>query len=418
LLASSLVIVATSIAAVPARATVGVTARWAGETLLSGRFDAWEPNVAADSSSSYVYAIYNRFNGPKACAHCAYVPMVVQASPNGGRTWNAPVYVCPCPHGRTQYDPSIHVTATGVVQVTWLGWYSAFFAASLDHGRSWSQPVEVSGSRWADKPWIGSSADGRDVYVGWSQGDLYVASSHDFGRTWSAPAKINTNKQHYYYPNGFSVLRDGTALLSASSYPCGKGTSQCRGPVDITVFRSTDDGETWHGQTIDTVYTGVDFDTSSTTTLAADATGRVVLEYSGARSMGTNGQVWVRRSQDGGLTWSGETELTPGDSSNASFPAVAGFGSGRFVATYMDNRTGAWNTWARTSTDGGSTWSHDAPLSNAPDGAPYKSPEGFGGPYGDYDGVAITPSGSAVAVWGEGTGELTGPGGVWVNRQT
>jgi hypothetical protein len=143
-----------------------------------------------------------------------------------------------------------------------------------------------------------------------------------------------------------------------------------------------------------------------------------VVEYSGARSLGANGQVWVRRSQDGGLTWSGETELTPGDSSNASFPAVAGFGSGRFVATYMDDRTGAWNTWARTSTDGGSTWSHDARLSNASSGAPYKSPAGFGGPYGDYDGVAITASGSAVEVWGEGTGELAGPGGIWVNRQT
>jgi hypothetical protein len=50
-------------------------------------------------------------------------------------------------------------------------------------------------------------------------------------------------------------------------------------------------------------------------------------------------------------------------------------------------------------------------------GAPYKSSSGFGGPYGDYDAVAITASGSAVAVWGEGTGELAGPGGIWFSRQ-
>jgi Neuraminidase (sialidase) len=343
--------------------------------------------------------------------------MVVQASPDGGRTWNAPSYVCPCPHGRTQYDPSIHVTSTGVVQVVWLGWYSVFFATSSDHGRTWSRPVEVSGPRWADKPWIGSSSDGRDVYVSWSQGDLYMASSRDFGQSWSAPVKINTDKQHYYYPNGFAVLPGGTALMSASSYPCGKGTSQCRGPVNITVFRSTDGGATWAEETIDTVSTGVDFDTSSTTTLAADGAGDLVLVYGGARSLGANGRVWVRRSTDGGRTWSAKTELTPGAGSNGSFPAVAGFGAGRFVATHMDDRTGAWNTWARTSTDGGTTWSRDVRLSNATRGAPYKSSSGFGGPYGDYDAVAITASGSAVAVWGEGTGELAGPGGIWFSRQ-
>jgi hypothetical protein len=418
LLATSLVTVTASTDAASAGARTGGAAGWARETLLSGHFDAWEPNIATDPSSSYVYAVYNRFDGPRACAQCAYVPMLVQASPDGGRTWNAPSYVCPCPHGRTQYDPSIHVTATGVVQVVWLGWYNAFFATSLDHGRTWSHPVEVSGSRWADKPWIGSSASGRNVYVAWSQGDLYLASSHDFGRTWSAPVKINTDKQHYYYPNGFAVLPGGTALMSASSYPCGKGTSICHGPVNIAVFRSADGGANWAEETIDTVYTGVDFGTSSTTTLAADGAGNVVLEYSGARALGANGQVWVRHSMNDGRTWSGETELTPGAGSNASFPAVAGFGSGQFVATYMDDRTGAWNTWARTSSDGGSTWSHNVRLSNASGGAPYKSSAGFGGPYGDYDSVAITAAGSAVAVWGEGSGELAGPGGIWANRQT
>ncbi len=39
---------------------------WAGEIKL-GVEDTWEPTIAADPSAAYVYAMYNRFGGPKAC---------------------------------------------------------------------------------------------------------------------------------------------------------------------------------------------------------------------------------------------------------------------------------------------------------------------------------------------------------------
>ena len=40
---------------------------WAGEIKL-GVEDTWEPTIAADPSAPYVYAMYNRFGGPKASA--------------------------------------------------------------------------------------------------------------------------------------------------------------------------------------------------------------------------------------------------------------------------------------------------------------------------------------------------------------
>jgi hypothetical protein len=50
-------------------------------------------------------------------------------------------------------------------------------------------------------------------------------------------------------------------------------------------------------------------------------------------------------------------------------------------------------------------------------GASYTTANGFLEPYGDHDETAITSAGETIATWGEGNSD-TGPGGVWVNRQT
>jgi hypothetical protein len=109
--------------------------------------------------------------------------------------------------------------------------------------------------------------------------------------------------------------------------------------------------------------------------------------------------------------------LTGSCGTDATSVAAAGKASGQFVITWMDNRGGGWNVWERQTTNGGSTWTADAKVSNATSGAAYKTAAGFGLPYGDYDMVAINSAGKAVAVMGEGdTSQLHGD--IWVNRQT
>jgi Neuraminidase (sialidase) len=164
------------------------------------------------------------------------------------------------------------------------------------------------------------------------------------------------------------------------------------------------------------VFTGVDFRTSSTTTVAGDRGGTLVMEYPGATVAGGNGHVWMRRSTDGGIAWSAATELANG-SANASFPAIAGGAAGDFRLTWMDARGGAWNVYYRSSTDGGQTWGAEAKISDATSGASYKSAAGFSSAYGDYDGIAIPNLGKSISVAGEGVSFSTGPGAIWLNRQ-
>ncbi|MCJ7832267.1 MAG: hypothetical protein MUP92_02325 [Actinobacteria bacterium] len=48
---------------------------WGNEKVFS-RFNDWEPNVAADPSSSYVYMLTTQYGGPKACVDCPRNPSI------------------------------------------------------------------------------------------------------------------------------------------------------------------------------------------------------------------------------------------------------------------------------------------------------------------------------------------------------
>lgn len=394
----------------PAAAAPG----WAGEIKI-GTEDTWEPSIAADPSGPYVYVMYNRFGGPKACKQCPPIPMLLRVSSDNGATWGAETYPCPCPGVKQfQYDPVVKVASNGVVYATWMNKYDMVFSKSSNHGATWTAPIEVSGAPWGDKPWIGVSPDGAHVYIAYAtSSDVWVAASHNAGASFSPSVKLNSDSGRYRYPNGLEVLSNGTAVLSASDYP--GSSQQSSGQINIETWRTTNGGVSWTRTVLGQVFTGVNFETSSTTALASDDAGTLVAMYSGAATLGGNGHIWTRRSTDGGVTWAPAIELGSG-AANASFPAIAGGASGQFRLHYADDRTGAWNTFYRSSTDGGQAWSTETDISDADSGASYKTAAGFASEYGDYGAIDITNTGKSVAVWGAGVSFSTGPGGIWFNR--
>jgi hypothetical protein len=271
------------------------------------------------------------------------------------------------------------------------------------------------GAALGDKPWIGVGSNGQDVYIAYAtSSDVWVAASHDGGMSFAPAVRLNADNGRYRYPNGLEVLPNGTAVISASNYP--GGSQQASGQVDIETWRTTNSGASWSRTVLANVFTGVTFETSSTTALGSDMAGTLVALYSGATAAGGNGHIRSRRSTDGGVTWASPVQLGSG-SANASFPAIAGGPIGVFRIHYADDRTGAWNTWYRSSTDGGQSWSAETDVADADAGATYKTAAGFASAYGDYGAVDITNTGKTVAVWGEAVSFSAGPGGIWFNRQ-
>lgn len=414
----------------PATVQVGqVTAApapgWVGQSPMSPTADDWEPAIAYDPNGTYAYVLTTRYGAPKACGNCPAHQIWLFRSTDSGVTWSAPTYLCTCSGTKAQNDPEIEVAADGSVHAVWMNDYNpgVVFARSTDHGVSWSTAVAVKSKsmRFTDKPILAISSTGRDVYIAYNSSDSYVSASHDFGATFAAPVKTNTDGR-YYFAGGGTVLADGTVVFAESSF-----TQTSVGDVFVHAMRSTNGGASWTQSTVAVtpeqptcVAGGCPVDYYGTIpAVAADASGKLVLAYTGPTVAKGPQRVYVLRSSDRGATWSAPQDIGGPAGANANFPAIAATGNGDFRLYFMDARNGAdaWNTWYRRSTDGGTTWTAEVKISDATSGPVYVTPSGFQEPYGDYGEIAITPAGKTVAIWGEGP-DYTGPGGVWLNRMS
>jgi hypothetical protein len=393
---------------------------WSGE-------DDWEPAVAADPSSNYVYQLTTRYSGPVPCKGCPLPVMIFRASSDSGATWGADKFL-PITK-KHQNDPQVEVANDGSVYVVWLNDYNpgVEFTKSTNHGNSWSTPYLFTGKNkkpvWSDRPILVISPDGKDIYVGFNSSDAYVATSHDFGQTFSANVKTSDDSRYWFHSAG-AVAPNGTVFFAAADY-----AQDYTGDTHINVIRSTNGGASWTTTLIDTsreapgcswapgCYFGF---LGPSVAIAVDSTGRVVLAYNAGNSAGAAQRMYIRYSTDNGNTWSARQEVSdPNAAVNNGFPALAaGTSAGDFRLIWQDDRNGpttAWNTWYRRSTNGGLAWSNAIRLSDATSGAPYKSANGYKFPYGDYLELAVDSSGRNHMVWGEGD-SYTGPGGTWYTR--
>jgi hypothetical protein len=140
--------------------------------------------------------------------------------------------------------------------------------------------------------------------------------------------------------------------------------------------------------------------------------GEVQLSKCSAATNCTRSENWhyVRRVDD--KTASG----CPDAACYALYPRIEGGAAGQIGIIWMDDRLGSpldhlngWNVWYRRSTNGGSSWTGPSVRVSQFDPARSESrPNGFGFPYGDYQGLDLL-GGHAVIVWGEGHNYVGGP---------
>jgi hypothetical protein len=399
---------------------------WDAERVWSG-YDDWEPAIAADPSSSYVYQMTTRYNGPKACNGCPFPIVVIRASSDGGATWGPDkiIYLSK----NKQNDPEIEVANDGSIYALWLDNYTpgVKFTKSTDHGATWSTPKIFVGSglnkkNWSDKPILAISPNGQHVYVAFNSSNSFISASHDFGQTFSAPVKTN-NDDRYWFHNGGAVAPNGNVYFSAVDY-----AQDYTGDSFINVIKSTNGGTSWTTTRLDQSAQMPDCPWAAgcyfgflgpSAVLAIDKNGKIMLAYPSGATSGAPERMYVRTSTDG-VTWTARQEISNGSATvNNGFPAIAtGPTAGDFRVTWQDDRNGstnAWNTWYRRTTNGGASWSAEVRLSDQGSGAPYKDVFGYRFPYGDYFEMAVDSAGKNHVIWGEGI-SYTGPGGTWYTR--
>ncbi len=386
--------------------------------------DQWEPSIAADRFG-HVYVLYPQYLGVPGCPSCFSPTMILQMSSDRGVTWASPRQIHPGGATTGQWDPQIVVDPVDgrTVYAAWLqeGKSDTVVATSTDFGSTWSVVVADHTNAGTDKPIL--AVRGPHVYVGYNHTQkVWISSSHDGGATFTAVNVNKTGKLGWSLAGGGTVDPAGNVYFSWAGYTQNGGA---KGPVNLYMSKSSDGGLHWSTLTLDV--SGAPPDCSDYScgwaylgaqmTMTSDAGGTLyALWNAGAVDKGPE-RIFFSRSTNAGVTWSPKVDVSgaPTGISHA-FPSLAAGAPGDIRISWMDARLDPlWNTYYRSSTNGGTSWSAEVDLSTDVPGFGYIEPGGFRFPFGDYYEMAIDDQAATHAIWGEGM-SYDSPGSIWYAR--
>jgi BNR repeat protein len=394
------------------------------QTRLGGSLpgDQWEAATAADAYG-HVYVLIPDF--PPTCKGCPSSIMYLVTSSDNGSTWSAPVQIAPPGSGQIDVQIQVDPIDGRTVYASWLQNNKSLIevAKSYDFGQTWTTVIANSTQAGTDKDIL--AVRGNDVYVAYNHSQtVWVSSSHDGGQTFSS-VKVNANANFgWSLTGGGTVDPWGNVYFGWTGYT---QNGQAKGPVYLYVTKSSDGGNTWSSTQLDVsasppdcsayscgwAYLGPGF------AMDSDTAGQVYVLWNSGIVDGGPERIYFSTSQDQGNTWSPKQDvsLAPVGVDHA-FPSLVAGVAGDIRIAWMDQRNSPdWNVYYRTSTNGGVTWSGETDLSTYVSGYSYIFPDGFRFPFGDYFNMSIDNQGHTQTCFGEGYNWLT-PGSVWCTHQT
>ena len=375
--------------------------------------------MAADGSGR-VYVLYPHYGEVPDCRNCLVPTMLLVTSADNGKTWQAPRVMLES--GSGQFDAQIAVDPTDrrTLYAVWLQSKKreVMLAKSVDAGATWMISVAARSAVELDKPAL--AVRGQSIYVGFNhEEDVWVAWSQDGGRSFTSNPVNVAKSAGWSLLGGATVDPAGNAYLAWASYSKAGGA---RGPVELYVAKSADGGKTWTPDRVDVSSAAPGCDTydcaeaflGAQISLASDAGGTLYALWSaGSKKLGPQ-RIYFSASTNGGENWLPRKSVASVDLGvEHAFPAIVAGSTGDVRVAWMDSRKAPyWNTYYRSSSNGGATWSEEIRLSRYVPGFKYIAKTGFRFPFGDYFGMAIDNHGDTHVVWGEGL-NYQSPGAIW-----
>jgi hypothetical protein len=406
------------------------SAAWAASPQFTGQKrvglssgDQWEPAVAADGSGR-VYVLYPHYGRVPDCKECSVPTMLLVSSGDDGKTWQAPRVMLETDSG--QFDAQIAVDPADrrTVYAAWLqnNKRAVMLAKSVDSGTTWNFTIAVRSEVELDKPAL--AVRGQNVYVAFNhEEEVWVAASPDGGRSFT-PARVNAESRPGWSLLGSATVDPaGNAYLAWASYSKAGGA---RGSVNLYIGKSSDAGKVWTANLLDVSAAapgckeedcGEAF-LGAQIALTSDSEATLYALWSaGSTPLGPQ-RIYFSSSTNGGESWLPRTGISNAKAGvEHAFPAIVAGNAGDVRVAWMDARktsssSSYWNTYYRSSSNGGATWGDETRISTYVPGYRYITREGFRFPFGDYFSLAIDHHGDTHVVWGEGL-NYQSPGSIW-----
>jgi hypothetical protein len=337
-------------------------------------YDSLYPSIALDSSGN---------------PHVVWQDIVpwneeifYRSSPDGGTTWAAKKRLTW--NLGSSIGAAVAVDSFDDLHVLWRdntpGNYELHYRKSTDGGSTWTSARRLtwtSGDSWPPSIVVDSSDNLHVVWCDNTSGDfeIYYKKSADGGTTWSMNKRLTWNSGNSYAPD---------ISIDASGHLHVAWCDNTPGNYEIYYKKSTDGGDTWLSNRRLTWMSG---DTLCLD-IAADSSSNLHLVWPDTTA-GAD-EIYYKRSQDGGDTWSASQRLTwnSGGSSGSycTYPAIVDDSFGQLHLVWCFGTYGDSDLYYKKSTDAGATWSFSERVTFSPGAS-------------TFPGLVADPSGNLHLVW-------------------
>jgi hypothetical protein len=242
---------------------------------------------------------------------------------------------------------NVGVDSSGIIHVVWEEgteyWDEIYYKRSTDGGLTWTTGQRLTwGERLFRYPDLTLDSSGH-LHVAWydeahGHNEIYYKMSPDGGATWTANRRLT----------GTTWSRYPRLAADSSDNPQVVWRDEMSGTPEIYYKKSADGGATWAARRwLGT--TGI----KGGPTMAIDPSDNIHVVWTDDAP--GNSEVFYRKSTDGGNSWTFGRRLT-WTAGASIYPALCGDPSGNLHLAWADDTPGSGEIYYKKSTDGGATW--------------------------------------------------------------